>query len=91
MATQRRDGSWTETKPFDAALGEFLNEAAMGHARMFVCGTRSEVENAKAAEKNDLANQVSVLQEKVKRLEARQDDTSPIVRPTPKQIQEFTS
>lgn len=90
MATQRRDGSWTETKPFDEALGEFLNEASEGNARLFVCGTRDEVEDAKADDEKVLEDQVSVLQERVKRLEARQEDTSPIVRPTSEQIREFT-
>jgi len=86
MATLKRDGNWTATKPFPEALNEFLLEAAEDNAKLFACGTAEEVEKEK--QRVSLEGRLDDIQRQVEMLKTRQDDTG-IVVPTSAQVEAF--
>ena len=60
MATQFKDGSFSETKPFEEALDDFTGFAKAGQARSFHVGTEFEIEQQK--QDSAAADQIKELQ-----------------------------
>jgi hypothetical protein len=87
MATQFKDGTWTQTLPFAEALADFVTAAHSGLARSFHVGTPAEIE----AQKREAQERVDIkaLMDRVSDLEAK-GKPSLIVAPTFNEIQQFT-
>lgn len=68
MATQFKDGSFSETKELPEALNDFLNYVEADQAKAFFVGTRGEINAIK--EEADLKTQVKELQARLGKLES---------------------
>jgi len=77
MATERKDGTFTETKELQEALGDFLGEIDKGEARSFHVGTEQEIE--------DIKNQLSI-EERLTSLEAKIRPSSDVLDIPSKEI-----
>jgi len=85
MATEYKDGSFSETLPIDDAMKEFAEAIDNGTAKAFHIGSFDEVEKSKAAKDfwKDIQKSMDELTERLDELEK---DESIIKPATPEEI-----
>jgi len=89
MATQFKDGSFSETKAFVEALEDFQEYAAAGRARALFVGTEEEIEAAK--KKQNTVQKLEELEGRISAMEAEKKlGARGIVIPTPQEINKVT-
>jgi len=60
MATERRDGTWTDVEPINKALATFIREANVGTSKAFHIGTPEEIEVVQ--KRRSIEERLSVLE-----------------------------
>ncbi len=85
MATEYKDGSFSETRPIDEAMEQFVQDVQDGTAKALHVGSYDDVEKTKAEDdalsQRDLEKSMDELTKRLDDLEERLENDKGIIQP----------
>jgi DNA repair exonuclease SbcCD ATPase subunit len=87
MATQLKDGNFTETKELNEAFDEFTQQLNAGNAKSFLVGSFDEVEEQKKELKESAKTEE--LEKRLKEIEDKIKQESLLIKPTQAQLKKI--